>query len=45
MDRPGSAAPSAGAEDGHDLAGAFDNVILDLRSSKELATEFTPNHD
>ena len=27
------AAPSAGAADRHELAGAFDNVILDLRSS------------
>ena len=33
------AAPSAGAADRHELAGAFDNVILDLRSSKGLATQ------
>ena len=36
---PGFAAPSAGAEEGHGLADAFDSVIRDLRSSKQLSTQ------
>ena len=36
---PGSAAPSAGAEEGHGLRDAFDSVIGNLRSSKELSTQ------
>ena len=36
---PGSSAPSAGAEEGHGFADAFDIVIQDLRSSQELSTQ------
>ena len=36
---PGFAAPSAGAEEGHGLRDAFDSVIRNLRSSKELSTQ------
>ena len=41
---PGFAAPSAGAEDGHGLAGAFDNAILDLRKAKALAAQADGGH-
>ena len=34
---PGSAAPSAGAEEGHGLGDAFDSGIRNIRSSKELS--------